>query len=765
MKRKVILLSLLSLLLVGCTETNSIPNGSTPSTPSSNTASRPSIQHFLDVLTSEDGLAFAGTLTIDNGTESQVTNLQGFFSDDEYYLNDEAYGSAEHYYRGTGEYEGKLVGKDLLPDNTLDEFVYINELEQPIDFSEYTNPLAKLQPSNFKAEDNLYKAVIPTNLRTTFGLVFTGYSNLTFDEFSFLYDDTNITSLSLNGEVGTTTFELVFTLSTKEKINVPVIEVRPHEAAHDLLQEAFDKLALGNYTITYVDVDPTGEYPTMNYQVKVDDNALYMKNLGGGSDEVPTGYVQLESGLVPVKFNDETHVAKGTALPDSSRKLTDLKSKFDIAPELFTIDKDGKTFRVTPGLGMDNYYDMFFVDKILDGSNFQLSDFSTYSFTVNDNDTYTVKYSYEILGYSGDVTITVSNVGTTDVGYTESDYEEKDPDQNSWADLNVEGLDAYLTSKVGSPDNLPYPNSIEGLRVDDIDDPALLEYYNTINISYDSSVYADLATAMAKYEEALVAAGWVNIGTTEYKDEIYTLTTKSAVYKITLYATTASYFQINFYDPEAVSTANPLSEFISANFSKSINASFTTEQDIETYQASEEDITANTHGNLINAQHTTTKAMFTDTEMYSEITDLSATEISYVKEEDGTITTYNKEDGTWDQGTIAMGTIKEVYYTVADLINTANYIIPVRDNIYTIEENTAIDAFVNFFFGLRFSNYTGAEVELTFDESTNVLTFDLYFEGYFKGESEGSYVYRIYDLSATLNNVGTTVITDKPSLN
>lgn len=761
MKRKILLLSLSALLLAGCDGTSSSINSSTSH--SSNSDERANIEDFLKVLTAEDGLAFEGTLTIESGEESQVTNLQGFFSDDEYYLNDEAYGSAEHYYNGTGEFEGKIVGKELLPNNTLDEFVYVDELtQQPIDFSRYLNPIAKLQPSNFKAEDNLFIAAIPNNLQTTFGSVFTGYSNLIFDEFSFLYDDADITSLSLTGERGTNSFELVFTLSTKEDINVPVIEVRPHEEAHDLLKESFDKLALGNYTITYLDVDPSGKYSDENYQVKVDDNALYVKNLRD-ADKAPYGYVQLESGLVQVEFNDDTHVAKGVALPDSERKLSDLKSKFDIAPELFTVGKDGKTFTTTAGLGMDQYYDMFFVDKILEGSNFSLSDFSTYSFTVNGDGTYTVKYSYDVLGFTGDVTVTVSDVGTTDVGYTESDYEEKDADQNNWSDLNVSGLEAYLTEKVGSPNNLPYPNNIEGLIVGD-SDFGFVYGFDTINVSFDSGVYTDAATAMSKYEEALTEIGWVNTGKTEYNEIIYTLTTRTGVYKISLFAMPSSYFEIKLFDPESVSTSNPLSKFISDTFSNSINASFTTSQTISNYSATEEDMTSGTYGQLISTDNITSKAMFTDNELYSQQNVNSTETISYVYEEDGTITTYSKTDGSWDEGTADMGTIKDVYFTVADLVSTANYITSVSGNTYTIEESTAIDSFVNFFFGLHFTNYTGAEVELTFDESTKVITFDLQFDGYFE-ETNGSYFYRTYDLTATLNDIGTTIITDKPSLN
>ena len=382
---------------------------------------------------------------------------------------------------------------------------------------------------------------------------------------------------------------------------------------------------------------------------------------------------------------------------------------------------------------------------------------------MNGDGTYTVKYSYDVLGFTGDVTVTVSDVGTTDVGYTESDYEEKDADQNNWSDLNVSGLEAYLTEKVGSPNNLPYPNNIEGLIVGD-SDFGFVYGFDTINVSFDAEVYTDAATAMSKYEEALTEIGWVNTGKTEYNEIIYTLTTRTGVYKISLFAMPSSYFEIKLFDPEPVSPSNPLSKFISDTFSSSINASFTTSQTISNYSATEEDMTSGTYGQLISTDNITSKAMFTDNELYSEQNVNSTETISYVYEEDGTITTYSKTDGSWDEGKADMGTIKDVYFTVADLVNTANYITSVSDNTYTIEESTAIDSFVNFFFGLHFTNYTGAEVELTFDESTKVITFDLQFDGYFE-ETNGSYFYRTYDLTATLNDIGTTIITDKPSLN
>ena len=764
MKRKILFLSLFALLLVGCQDVSSSlpsensstskPNGSSTTT---STTAPVDIKEFLDKLTPSDGLAFTGTLTLTT-TETNVSNVHGFLSDDEYYLYEDGY-TPSHYYLGTGQYDGYIVGRELLPNNTLEEFPYVNDLNQYIKFSDYLNPITKLQASNFKAEDNLFVATIPNTLQETFGYVFLGYNNLPIQEFSFMYNSEHeITSLTFNGTGEGVEVEFVFNLATKEEVKVPVVEVRKHEPEHDALQEAFDKLAEGNYTVSYTDVDPTGEYSTEKYLVKSDDNAIYIQNQNA-STKKPYGYLQLDEGLVSVEYDDETHIAKGNANPDSTRKLTDFKSKFDIAPELFTI-KDENTFTITEGVGMENYLDMFWADKVLEGSNFELSDPTSYSFTISSNETYIVKYSYDILGYEGDVTLVISDIGTTDTGYDKTNYEEKDAEQNNWSDLNVEGLESYLTEKVGSPDNLPYPNNIEGLSVASDD---IMFDYNIFNVNFDSSVFTNNAAAIAAYEQALKGLGWVKTGESEYGDIYYTLTTRTGLYKISLYGMSSmSYFQITFYDPEPVSTSNPLSEFIQDNFSESINSTLESTIKINIYQASEEDYVSNTYGNLLSSQTTRKSALFTDTAIYSE-TQGAEEAITYASENDGTVTFYSKTSDGWKQDDVKMGTLTSLYYTLNDLALTAPYIIANDDGTYTITDASSISTFTAFFFGISFNNYDSASVVLTFDEETKTITFDFDMEDYFVDE-EGTYSYRVYDCSGTISDIGTTTITDIPTI-
>ena len=720
---------------------SSLPNSSSSQGSSSTAGGQGSagIEKILSQLTAPEGFAFTGSYVLDG----EGGNIAGFVSDNEFYSAEA--GDEIHYYRGTGEYKDYTVGHFLSPHNMLMEVPYVDSYGSPILFDRYANPLGEISISDFVAHEGFYSVDIEDEvLQNRLGLAFTGYSSLAFDSLRIDYDfDGTVSALSFSSSDG---FLFDATITTREEAGIPEeLSPRPHEEGHDALGEAFAELAEGNYSFTMTEETSGGDI--LSFTSRFDDRAIVIETSTGKS-----GYLQVEDGVAPVDFL-ENGSAQATGETLSGYTLSDAKASFDVAPELFTILNES-TYILTPNIGMDLYsYDFSVESSITD--TYEYMNANTYSFKIDGDGTYTVSYTCDFFGISSIITIDIFDVGTTDTGYDAEDYLPPAP-VVGWDDF---GIGEYLDSYAGGSENLPFPDDIPGLSVEEGD---IGVAFGMIFVSFDPSVYATVETAVQAYGEALEEKGWVYEGLNGFGEAAYTLKKGNARYYIGLSSSFSNQFVIYFYEPEVLSES-PLGQFIDETFSESVNATLKTMVEYDLYSATENDVSSGTgtYGDFLGHYTNNTINYFTDEALYSTVDENGQKSESYAVETgEHSFDYYTKSgDQPWKKESYVDWDILDFFFTPRDLVgNVSEFLVEGENGNYTFSDDSALEYLTMCFFLYSIPANAISNYSITYDPVDQTLRVHIEAGGYFQSET-GGYEYRDLTMDAALSDIGETLIT------
>ena len=786
MRKKFALLSLLSIGLVACQSpqisSSSLSESSSPkdssSNPSSPEDSSPTsssvistpepepltAEDVLNKLKDENGVGFTGSLAItylEDGeeTDNSTSVLSGFLAKDEYFNEEEGYNPL-HFFEGTGENAGLAVRRVLNYDNTVTEVLLADDSGNPVSFDDYRNPFNLLDVSDVKESEEGFTITVPEEAQAAMGLGLLGYSDLIIQTFDIVVEDDAIASISAKADFEYTSaygvmnvvLDYSFTLVSREEAGVPAKpEPRPSKDGDAELQAAFDELAKGNYSFSYVDEDPTDPASTVKYDVSVDANSIRVDAIASETDEDGSsyGFFQTEDGIVEVDYNDDgTMTALGAADPTAT--IADYLAPFDIAPELF--DVNGSTYTLPDGLGVENNLSHFAIDRMLgDSTSYMLPE--TFAFTIDGDGTYTVKYTYDLYGFlTGDVSIDIHDVGTTDNGMTEDKLIPYSAPA-SWDELGVANA---LASYVGSAENLPFPSTIDGLSI--TEEGVGLGGYFGAYLSIDvGSPFESGEDGMNAYIAALEKIGWTSAGTNDYGEAVYHLDGETRTYEIGLTPSShGNSFLIYLYDPITKPIDSPLRTFLEENLVT--NATLTTTETGDLYAYDME--TGEMGTEVVYEYSSESQNIVTDEGMLYTNTMGGVTAGTYVENTDTGISIYQNAGTGWAHEKDEQGyTAAEYFYTPLDLATlAADLIWDETADTYTLPEDD-----YSLLFQVLINNgdvpaSAVSNLVITFDEEKGEVTYEADILSLFQ-LTEDSYAAGYIHTEAVLSDIGTSVLT------
>lgn len=377
MKSKYLSILSLTLLLVGCSGTNTTPNTSKPSTnPSStnkqstnNSSTSKSTKSLFDLFESmKTGLTINGTIKDFDGDDlNQTTTFTTKFSDDSYHYDrkvEDKEGSLD-YFKIT-EDSNEYVGTYDIDENNNLVLTKASDGEESLSWSMVSNPFYdETSDSGFfdKDNDGNYYLDFSKDGQTA-GNRFKAARNFTskiailsimsFDEFKIIVkndsiDSFHIVSKEANDKDGSPFhYEIDFTINNDKNVDHEANKPVPyeHKDYHDALKSAFDNLFSNPYSfernvsnISNVKMPHLEGYissSVMFYQI--DDN-----NFSGAL--VKDGYVH------EITKEDGTYYYKEEKEKDSDGSyITDLsysKPKRSEPVEAFTFDKETNVYSLT----------------------------------------------------------------------------------------------------------------------------------------------------------------------------------------------------------------------------------------------------------------------------------------------------------------------------------------------------------------------------------------------------------------------------------
>lgn len=710
-------------------------------------------RHVLEQLNS---LALQGTISIHQalGEEEmeQVTDLDFYWDEERYFSRESLEGEVLYnldYYclPGTNYLGAKVLDPAT---NEVAYYYYLDSYNQYISFDDYRAPFGSLSSDDLVQSDEGIVVDVDETMATEIGQYLSGYA-LVFQNVLIEIDENyDVTGLSVSGtstdEDGVVTQTQVdLTVTTTEAIDLPIVEPREAQAGSEKIGALFESLRAGNYT---AEVTLDNGYSSVTGTIQVDGD-LYTETIDGTTE----GYVQTADGVMDFVVQEGKPVGVDrTPVADS---LDEVLPAFDFLPAMF--DVDGNTYTLPSGYGLNNFVSNIIPVPLTSSEFSTVADDGSLTFVDNGDGTWNISYTstldYGFMSFVDEYEIVLSDIGTTDTGLEAADYVPVSA-QSSWADVEyVEEIFAYT---LGLPEGaLPFWIPEGGTW-------SLDDYYILLRLALPEDMTAE--EAIEAYGAVLLEAGWVAIGTNEYGETIYELTTADYIFDISLGMEDERTMSVSFYEPRENITYEDtaLSQWLKENFSDltALNYSIDISVDSAIYPA---EIVGNevvqtsdvpiSEGNMGTAQVKATSEGFQqsfdgtiDTVVDSRVEGVSDV---YSGTEEG-LAFVGTLDGTWTD-----------YLPSPNSLATINHYLETEDPDVFTSTDSSVLSYVSDICGMSVSeSYVPNQATFTLDEENGTLTitYDMFDSFVYLDASNTTIGRQVVIGTLVISDIGTTTI-------
>lgn len=493
------------------------------------------------------------------GTQTFELEVKGYFSSDRYYRYMEDSEGYDSLWDCVKDKDGNAASQSLNPvTNQIEETVQTDYEGNPISFDSLSsNPFSDIDEGDLKvvSATELKVSAAKSRLRTI-AEALTGY-DYTVEEMTLTIGaDGKISSINISQSDSEGYVieerEATLTLCTLEDLSLPVHQPRPANQDLEPLRELFADLKEGNYTVDTTVTDVGSKEQTKTGKVYMTSEGLISH-----TDEDPfSGWLLGSDGLAPVIENSGALVGYAAPTADADLASTGYVPAFDIAPEMFDVSADKKTFTLAAGYGFEDYAEHTLPDLLT--YKMPAPDDGSLTIEIKDDGTYLFSFVETIslpgLSYSESVAMTVSDIGTTVLPFTE--YHPFIAVPTSWS--QVFGAEELIESFSIPVEELPFYFPGEGASWRAFPDSATPQLQLDLTAAMDSTAVAQAIS------DLLLKDGWTE---TAGKPESYyekTLDSGTEV-KIGIYDTDQNTVMIRFYDPFI---PNDITRFLENSFSE-----------------------------------------------------------------------------------------------------------------------------------------------------------------------------------------------------
>ena len=512
-----------------------------------------------------------------------------------------------------------------------------------------------------------------------------------------------------------------FDFVSESELNMPSIEPRTKTSDHTALEEAFETLQAGNYTVDYVAVDT--EDPT-----NVTECHIVVTQSGIEIDE-SYGVTATDEGSVEYEINASNEVV-ASSTPDAEVDVLDYAAPFSILPEMFDL------------VGENTY--VYAVSGTEDLLPLTMPEFG-------------------MILYEEEVEVTISNIGSTVFPHNPDDLVPFTP-ADSWEDI---------------PEAVELLNEL-GLPVEDF--PWWLpEGAETWDVSYSYFYTTTTATEdefLQQAQEVYEAAGWDYTGLNDFDEYEFTyqLDASTTIPIGLLYD--GGDVQLWLYDPEIIYEDTAIDTWLETNFANQEEQNYTLSVTLtESITAAQVD--AGGHPSIVEGAEPVTTVYETTLQADGDVARIvsgNGSEEYYTNDAEGGVSYWTLADGTWSSekvtdyyGDQLDSWQQDVLYTPYDLIGTEGFSATDDPNVVDIKDtydSYAMDYIIGFGLGNISPEAAVGDSDLasgtaTLDPETNTLTFDIAIAGayYYLDEEETTVGYIEQTLEIIVSNVGTTEVT------
>lgn len=216
----------------------------------------------------------------------------------------------------------------------------------------------------------------------------------------------------------------------------------------EALQYYLDLLQQGNYTVDYKQTLPSYWSSTVTTATFQADSDICVITPSSG---YPYGYAETEDGLTRFQVRgsgEEISLTGVSGYPQSSVSISTKLPQFDILGVFF--ESNGtNSWTLTSQYNAYQYAARLLPDKMMDDNNIGNIQSGSLDFTINDDGTLTIEYGYTYqYYYTATVEMTVSEIGTTDLGLDFDSQYSPFTGYHTWWDYSEELYDtlrSYLS--------------------------------------------------------------------------------------------------------------------------------------------------------------------------------------------------------------------------------------------------------------------------------------------------------------------------------
>lgn len=763
------LLPSLSLILFSCTTPMNTSNTSSSSSDSNSSILQGTKEErILKSLQKEEGLSLLGTLkqTMENPSTGEKidisdTLIHTYVSLSEWYSDEEGdtY-SAMHYF----DKDGYMIGYFIDEKNQLVEDPLLDENELPVIWNN-SNPFLSLTTDDLiKMNEEEYTiSLTGKDWAADASYILSGYSGIELESITLKVNDEralafNLTYLPFDYLGYNVNLTIDYDIkNTREEAGIPTVKVYDTLPEHQALKEAFNKLKEGNYSLTYLEHDPSGKYKDLSnvLEVSLKDSFIYIEEHLRDGSSAAAGFMAYQDGIAEYYVYNKVPV--GTSHPQDIN-LSSFFSGYTLAAEyynplgdgLYEIKPEGEDYLLlnSPAAPIENN-----LDYLVTG---------TYRFRINNDGTYDITYSFNDGILKSDVTIHIYDVGTTTPRYTCDDLLPYTPAPN-WDEYNKDLAANLYPFMGGNNDVLPYPL----VALPDVFEASYEVVDGKLTLYYDVLDKVDAHTVFDKYVEMLKSKGWVG-----NEDSVYTYSQAgwgTASFRIWVEQDEDFYNRIvlNF---EYFTPDNPLYDYVEP---LEFNPNATIESHVRMTTSCREIPAYNYYiegDYLLEWEKDARRLVSNESSDYSlgefETGKIERISVNDPETKYGYEFTRKGEDPTWSEGVIQISSTQVSYMNLTDTFSYYRWNLIAVDDGYTFLSYPAIDAFMA-------TVLPGYDVNAEDLDSLFLLHFDEQ-KGVIALEGTSSLTANLpglnvpltvtHEFNVKISNVGTTVIEEKDAM-
>ena len=544
-----------------------------------------------------------------------------------------------------------------------------------------------------------------------------------------------------------------FDFVSESELNMPSIEPRTKTSDHTALEEAFETLQAGNYTVDYVAVETEDPTYVTEYHIVVTQSGIEI-------DE-SYGVIATDEGSVEYEINASNEVV-ASSTPDAEVDVLDYAAPFSILPEMF--DLVGENTYVYAVSGTEDLLPLTMPEFAAGLINTPYE--GTFTITLNSDNTITMSYIYgvEFFGmilYEEEVEVTISNIGSTVFPHNPDDLVPFTP-ADSWEDI---------------PEAVEFLNEL-GLPVEDF--PWWLpEGADTWEVSYSYFYTTTTATEdefLQQAQEVYEAAGWVYTGLNDYGEYEFTYQLDA----LTIIPIGLLYdggdVELWLYDPQIIYEDTAIDTWLETNFANQEEQNYTLSVTL-TESITQAQLDSEGYASLVEGAEPVTTVYETTLQADGDVVRIvsgNGYEEYYTNDAEGGVSYWTLADGAWSsqKATDSYGDQldswqQDVLFTPFDLIGTEGFSATDDPNVVDIKDtydSYAMDYIIglgNISIEAAVGDSDLASGTATLDPETNTLTFDITIEGgyYYLDEEQTTVGYIEQTLEIIVSNVGTTEVT------